>query len=70
MIGRYKRDEVMPSIEVAKKIADALEVSLDYLAGSSKKAAIDKQTMKLIHDSEDLEPSLKDKIQDTWPRQF
>lgn len=62
MIGRYERDEVMPSIEVAKKIADALEVSLDYLAGNSKKAAFDKQTMKLIHDIEDLEPTIKDKL--------
>lgn len=62
MIGRYERGEVMPSIEVAKKIADALEVSLDYLAGNSKKATVDKKTMKLIHDIEDLEPSIKDKL--------
>ena len=62
MIGRYERDEVMPSIEVAAKIADALEVSLDYLVGNSNKTALDKQTMKLIHDIEDLEPSIKDKL--------
>ena len=62
MIGRYERDEVMPSIEVAKKIADALDVSLDYLAGSTQKAAVDKQTLKLIHDIEDLEPAIKDKL--------
>jgi len=35
-IGRYVRDEVKPSVEVAAKIADALGVSLDYLAGNSK----------------------------------
>ena len=40
--------------EVAAKIADVLEVSLDYLAGNSNKAAVDKKTMKLIHDIEDL----------------
>ena len=62
MIGRYERNEVMPSIEVAKKIADALEVSLDYLAGDAKKVNADKQTIKLIHDIEDLEPSIKDKL--------
>ncbi len=62
MIGRYERDEVMPSIEVAAKIADALEVSLDYLVGNSKKAAVDKQTMKLIQEIEELEPSIKDKL--------
>ena len=45
-----------------KEIADVLEVSLDYLAGNSKKAAVDKKTMKLIHDIEDLEPAIKDKL--------
>ena len=35
VIGRYERGEVKPSIEVATKIADALEVSLDYLVGRS-----------------------------------
>ncbi len=62
MIGRYERGEVMPSIEVAKKIADALEVSLDYLAGDAKNVAVDKKTLRLIHDIEDLEPTLKDKL--------
>lgn len=62
IIGRYERSEALPSIEVAAKIADVLEVSLDYLAGNSKKAAVDKKTMKLIYDIEDLEPSIKDKL--------
>ena len=62
IIGRYERGDALPSIEVAAKIADVLEVSLDYLAGNSKKAAVDKKTMKLIHDIEDLEPSIKDKL--------
>ena len=62
IIGRYERNEVLPSIEVAAKIADVLEVSLNYLAGNSQKAAVDKKTMKLIHDIEDLEPSIKDKL--------
>jgi len=35
IIGRYERGEVKPSIEVAAKIADALGVSLDFLAGLS-----------------------------------
>ncbi len=35
IIGRYERDEVKPSIEVASKIADVLEVSLDYLTGKT-----------------------------------
>ena len=34
-IGRYERGEIKPSIEIAMKIAEALEFSLDYLVGSS-----------------------------------
>ncbi|WP_222429125.1 helix-turn-helix domain-containing protein [Chitinophaga polysaccharea] len=31
IIGKYERDETKPSIEVAAKIADVLDCSLDYL---------------------------------------
>jgi len=33
IIGRYERGEITPSIEVAKKLADAFNVTLDYLVG-------------------------------------
>ena len=58
--GRYERNEVLPSIEVAKKIADAFEVSLDYLAGEGVNAAFDKETLRLIEDIENLEPAIKE----------
>jgi transcriptional regulator with XRE-family HTH domain len=32
-IGRYERDEVTPSVEIATRLAKALGVSLDYLVG-------------------------------------
>ena len=32
-IGRYERDEMKPSIDVAAKIANILDVSLDWLVG-------------------------------------
>ena len=31
IIGRYERGEMTPSIEVARKLADIFEVTLDYL---------------------------------------
>jgi transcriptional regulator with XRE-family HTH domain len=34
-IGRYERDEMNPSIEVAAKMAELLDVSLDYLVGKT-----------------------------------
>ncbi len=35
VIGRYERNEAKPSIDTAKRIADILEISLDYLTGIS-----------------------------------
>ena len=34
-IGRYERDEIKPSIDIASKLADALNVSLDFLTGKT-----------------------------------
>ena len=46
VIGRYERGDIKPSIEVVAKIADALEVSVDYLIGKTNlvldKEAIDR----------------------------
>lgn len=46
-IGRYERDEMKPSIEVAAKMADYLEVSLDYLVGKID-IEVDPKTAKRI----------------------
>jgi transcriptional regulator with XRE-family HTH domain len=35
IIGRYERGDMKPSIEIASKIAKALNVSLDFLVGNS-----------------------------------
>jgi transcriptional regulator with XRE-family HTH domain len=45
VIGRYERDEITPSVEIAKKMADALEVSLDYLTGSTGFVIQDKKML-------------------------
>ena len=33
ILGRYERGEAKPSIDIALKLAETLEVSLDYLVG-------------------------------------
>lgn len=43
MIGKYERGDAAPSIEAAKKIADAFQVSLDYLVGEGQNASFDKK---------------------------
>jgi transcriptional regulator with XRE-family HTH domain len=37
IVGRYERGGSTPSIEVARKIADALEVTLDYMTDPDSK---------------------------------
>ena len=53
IVGKYERDEMKPSIETAKKLADALEVSLDYLVGGELKV-LDKKTLKRLQDIDKL----------------
>ena len=55
MIGKYERGEAIPSIEVAKKIADAFGVSLDYLIGEGQLSSYDKEVLKRIEDIEHLD---------------
>jgi transcriptional regulator with XRE-family HTH domain len=45
VIGRYERDEITSSVEIAKKMADALDVSLDYLTGSTTYVIQDKKML-------------------------
>ena len=47
VLGRYERSEVLPSIKIARKIADILDVSLDYLTGKVD-VEMDKDTCKRI----------------------
>lgn len=35
-ISKYERDDIIPSVENAKKIAKALEISLDYLVSEQE----------------------------------
>jgi transcriptional regulator with XRE-family HTH domain len=49
VIGRYERGDISPSIEAVAKIADALEVSVDYLIGKTK-MELDKSAMRRFED--------------------
>ncbi|TAD93812.1 MAG: XRE family transcriptional regulator [Bacteroidetes bacterium] len=52
IIGRYERNEIKPSIEMAKKIADELGVTVDYLIGGSDQLRLDKKLLKRFEDIE------------------
>jgi transcriptional regulator with XRE-family HTH domain len=62
IIGRYERNEIKPSIETAKKIADQLGVTVDYLIGGSTNMVMDKKLLKRIEDIEALPADDKDKV--------
>jgi transcriptional regulator with XRE-family HTH domain len=64
MIGKYERGEAIPSVDTAKKIADALGVSLDYLVGETNQVSFDKRTVERIKDLEQLEESKKQTLYD------
>jgi transcriptional regulator with XRE-family HTH domain len=49
IIGRYERDAMSPTIQVIMRLADALDVSIDYLVGKTK-FQLDKDTMERLED--------------------
>lgn len=59
VLGRYERKEVLPSVDIARKIADFLEVSLDYLTGKED-VQIDKDTSSRILEVSKFEETDKD----------
>ena len=61
IIGRYERNEIKPSIEVAKKLADELGVTIDYLIGGSN-MIFDKELLRKIEDIENLNEQDKQQV--------
>lgn len=53
VVGRYERGDIKPSIDVVGKIADALEVSIDYLIGRSK-LELDREAIKRLENISEL----------------
>ena len=62
IIGRYERNEIKPSIETAKNIADALDVTIDYLIGGSDTMVLNKDLLRKIEDIEQFDEEDKSQI--------
>ena len=62
IISKYEKGDVIPSVEVARKIADAFEVSLDYMVGEGQKASFDRKTIQRLQDIESMTPDIKEKL--------
>jgi len=61
VIGRYERDEMKPSIDTANKLAEFLEVSLDYLTGNTD-TLLETNTLNRILEVQQLPDDVKDKL--------
>ena len=61
VIGRYERDEMKPSIEAATKMAQLLEVSLDWLVGTTD-VELDTNTLNRIQDIDKLNQKDKELV--------
>ena len=62
-ISKYERGDVMPSVEYAKRIADVLGVSLDYLVNDSdQEEVLDNEAVKRIKEIQLLPKQDKEKI--------
>ena len=59
MISKYERGLAIPSVDAAKKIADAFSVSLDYLVGEGINATFDKKTLKRLQEIENMRPDFR-----------
>lgn len=63
VISKYEKDQTVPSVLVAKEIASALDISLDYLINSDKALFIDDN--EVIHLLKNYN-SLSDEVKDTF----
>lgn len=58
-IGKYERNEALPSVETAKKIASAFAVTLDFLVDDATTPSPDKETVKRINDFQKMDVNTK-----------
>ena len=61
VLGRYERGEARPFVETAVKLAQALNVSADYLRGNTE-LDIDTETLKRLEDMSKLSDDNKQRI--------
>ena len=59
MISKYERSLAIPSVDAAKKIADAFDVSLDYLVGEGINAAFDKNILNRMQEIQNMKPDFR-----------
>jgi len=73
IIGKYERNENLPSIEMVAKMAKAFGVTVDFLIGSGENASYDKETVERTNDIQKMDADTKSvpfKVIDTYIQNF
>jgi transcriptional regulator with XRE-family HTH domain len=73
IIGKYERNENLPSIEMVAKMAQAFGVTVDFLIGSGENASYDKETVERINDIQKMDTDTKNvlfNVIDTYIQNF
>ncbi|GAB3433077.1 helix-turn-helix domain-containing protein [Niabella aquatica] len=73
IIGKYERNENLPSIEMVAKMAKAFGVTVDFLIGEGENASYDKETAERINDIQKMDADTKNvlfNVIDTYIQNF
>ena len=73
IIGKYERNDNLPSIEMALKIAQAFEITVDFLLGEGEFAEYDKKIIDRInniHKMDEQTRSILFNVIDTYIQNF
>jgi len=73
IIGKYERNENLPSIEMVAKMAKAFGVTVDFLIGEGENASYDKETVERISDIQKMDANTKNilfNVIDTYIQNF
>lgn len=73
IIGKYERNENLPSIEMVVKMAKVFGVTVDFLIGEGENAYYDKETVERINDIQKMDAITKSvlfNVIDTYIQNF
>ena len=59
IIGKYERNENLPSIEMTLKMAKAFDVTVDYLLGEGEYSSYDKDTVERLKNIQKMDANTK-----------
>lgn len=59
IIGKYERNENLPSIEMVVKMARAFDITVDFLIGEGESASFDKEIVARINDIQKMDDETK-----------